>query len=47
MILILSTAGDVSTSEVAEWLLYYNKEYTIINTDEAPVYSINLFKNNV
>ena len=47
MILILSTTGDISTSEVAEWLLHYNKEYTVINTDENPAYSIKLSKDNM
>lgn len=34
MVLILGAKNDISTIEVAEWLLYYGKEYLILYTEE-------------
>lgn len=35
MILILGQKNDASTINVAEWLMYYNKKFLILNTDDT------------
>lgn len=34
MILVLGQKNDASTTDVAEWLLYYNKKFLVLNTDD-------------